>query len=432
MPRGGHVLTGSIMRLGWIWAVCFAATAAVACADARPSGTAEKSDAVASHGSGLYSDIDPNLPPGQIPDDDDDVPPVPANPRGAVHYPGVHQSLQAAVDATSNGGVLFVGAGAHLASATVTNKRLFIVGAGAAATTLVSDLATPGQNAIPAVLTIGSGANVVLRNLSLSSSGDALRGVDDASATLRMKNVAITNAGGGIVGSFDKLVVHSLTVSEAVHRAAYVLNAGRAVFKNVTVNASDPDARSIVIDNTRRKPGACIVRIVDSEFTGGGRGGISVIGGACPVFITRTRVVNASVYGIGLFDVSYARLQGVEVLGTKGTKDVPSKWGDGLFVWGSDVKVDGSRFQNNARAGFSVFGCAETSQPSTFEITGSTLACNAFDLVLQSVDLVTGAACGAGSLSINEEANDCTSCSGTSYACKAADSGGDLTPIPPP
>ncbi len=412
-------------NLRGILAVAFCATVAVACAELPPPGPGEALD---SNGSALDSDIDfPNVPPGQIPDDDVNVPPVPRNAR-AVRYPGAHQSLQAAIDATSNGGVLFIGAGAHLASATVTGKRLFIVGAGKGATTLVSDAATPGQNTSPAVLTLGAGANVVLRDLSLSSSGDALRGVSDAGASLRVSNVEITNAVGGIVGSFEKIVVRSLTVSQAVHRAVYVLNAGLAAFKNLTVNASDPNERSIVIDNSRRQRGPCIVRIVDSEFTDGGRGGISVIGSACPVFITRTRVVNAGVYGIGLFDVSYARLLGVEVFGTK---QVANKFGDGLFVWGSDVKVDGSRFANNARAGFTVFGCADTSQPSSVELTGSTIACNTFDGVIQSLDAVTGAVCGPGSNEVTEKTTGCLSCDGSPHACKVDPSTLETSPPPP-
>lgn len=378
-------------------------------------------EAVAADRAALDTDLEGPGGPAHIPN-------VPRNPPSAVHFPGTHATLQAAVDASSNGGVIILGPGAHVGSATVTGKRLFLVGAGVGATSLAAPSSAPGQNLPPAVLTVGAGADVVVRNLSLSSTGTALASaVDDATATLRVSDVAITSAAGGIVGSFEKVLVQSLTASESVFRAIYVKNAAMTSFKNVTVLGSDPDGKSVVIDNAHRtSPGPCLVRVVDSELRNGGKGGLSVIGSACPVYITRTRVVDASVCGIGLFGVSFARLQGVEVLGTKASG---GSWGDGLFVWASEVNVQDSRFENNARAGVAMFGCAETGDAAKLGLSNVVLSCNPFDLNFEPANLVTGAACGTGSFDVTETADTvCRACDGAGLTCRAQSNG--LAPAP--
>jgi hypothetical protein len=377
-----------------------------------------------------------NGPPAN---DDENIPDVPSNPSSVARYPSEHQSLQSAIDASNAGGVVFVEAGAHVASATITNKRIFIIGSGVSGTSLAAEPSAVGQNAPPAVLTLGSGAHVVLKDVSLSSTGNALESSDDdddGTATLRVSNVAITDSAGGIVGRFEKVVAQSLTVGATVRRPISLAQTSLAAFRALTVYGSDPDRNSVVIRNSTRRSGMpCIVRVADSELRNGGKGGLAVLGGECPVYISRTRIVDASVFGIGLFDVASAKLLGVEVLGTKSV-DVPvdpgeaprKRWGDGVLNWGSHVDLADSRVENSERAALSIFGCAETGNAASLTMHNVGLACQGIDLNLESKNLFTGASCGKGSLKVTDTPTlSCTRCDGTSKSCRGESS--ELAPM---
>ncbi len=365
---------------------------------------------------------------------EEQVPPIPAFPQRVIRYPGAYPSFQAAVDAAPDGALIRIAPGTHAASAFIANKRLFIAGAGVNATRLVG--ASPQQNVPPAIFTMGAGADVVLHGVTLSTSGAAIVGAsgNGPSPSLAAKDVAIQSASRAISGDFGAIVVHSLTASSTVDDAINVRGTSLAAFRRVTLNGSD-NGKTVVIDNTTRRASLpCIVRVVDSVFKSGGKGGLAVLGGECPVYITRTRVEDASVFGIGLFEVPFARLLQVDILRTKGVKNparppaAPPEWGDGLFLWASDAQVDGARIDRSNRAGVSVFGCAESGRPSRLALTGSELTCNSFPINVESHDVVTGASCGSGSYFLDDSSGTSCSCAGLAFVCKA-ESGG-LSAVP--
>lgn len=322
-----------------------------------------------------------------------------------TYVPSQYGTVQAAVDATCSGGTVHIGPGSYV-GATITDKRVSVVGAGSGATSLRA----------PAFFATALGfrgrAAGTVSELAITSGwvGVGLyAAATDASAIpvdVTLRNVVVTGTMDGVSGrargvTVETTEIHHTNIGIDLTGASYV------VIRGSIVHDETGDGIRVQMAGTP----LCSVSLEDVRVAAnGGRGASIDAAGLCTVDVLRLLADHDTQAGLAI-----TRSPGASIRTSAFTTTQPKNglFGDGLVARDAHVHVDGCAFDRNARAGISAWGSAVVS------IARTTLTCNAFDLEVEDAARFEdggGVACAAPS--------DC----GSYGSCHAVST--SLTPVP--
>lgn len=327
-----------------------------------------------------------------------------------------YPTLQSAIDALPDGGVLQIATGTFPLTdpLRVVNKRLTIKGAGC--TRDVGDRATilagprptavVGADRAIGLISYGAGGGGVLTDMDLSGfdacvatddlGGAGGRGAARASTGLRIANLGISNTGRGILslGSAPLQAGH-LTISQCLWNGVSVFGSLFLSFKHAFID--NVENIGIYVSNSPGT-GSCDLAVhdVNASFCKGG--GIVVYKSAvciqdCYLFLNK-------IMGIGIAD-SGATINTTTVLNT--LADSSNNLGDGVVVWSetkqSVAAMKGNTINDSARAGVGTYG-------SLVVMKSNTLQCNAFDVDVENLNGFVGFADDLGGNKCDVNCND--------------------------
>lgn len=336
-----------------------------------------------------------------------------------VKYPGQFATLQQAVDATPDGGVLRIAAGTFYGAIDIHGKTITIAGRGAEATHL------DGANVAAPLVTLGPGGGVILKKLALRTDRVAVAGgsPNGAAELVRTSQVAFLAPEVAIEGRFEEVTLKRTAISGAKRAGVALCDTPRAAFRTIAIDCSDPACKAgIHIDNSAT-PSAW-VSLRDLDVDGGETGGVAVLGGgvlkASNVFVS-----HAGTFGVGLFGVPDARLDSVSVVATHARSD--GAYGDGFVLWASGVVLLSPIAQFNARADLMLQACSDRGQPGSLQLEGGRFGPSPIFMDVESFAL-DGGACSSSSVTVvNAGDNVCYGPTFSPIECHATSSA--LSPI---
>lgn len=337
----------------------------------------------------------------------------PHGPLEVVAPSAQYPTLQAAVDAVADGGVVRIQSGTWNQRVVVSGKVVHLIGMGQRP----NQVRLEAEGSAPMVHFIAGGGSV--QRLTLAGGGDGIAA--DGAGQVAVRSVRIDHSGAhGIAGSFDGLEV----VDSSVRHSAL---SGIAVTPGVDLALANVDIRhsggaGVVVYN-HLAGDAAVREVSDLRLTHNRLGGIEVRGGAEPVALINVTAIHNAGFGIRLVGAHGTRIEGSSASWTlPATIDGAPAWGDGLGVFRSEnVALVGSTFSFNHRAGASFWGCAD-GRDTSFSIAGSQLDKDAFPLELGPLG-----ACTAG-MSVTPADGGGNSCDGG--GCSAQTTG--LAPVEMP
>jgi hypothetical protein len=315
--------------------------------------------------------------------------------------PGTHPTIQEAIDAVAEGGVVRVGPGRHAEAVRIAGKRVHLVGAGARATRIVAPAGQAG-------VTFGRGGGGVVEGLAIEGA-DAVgvRGEGPPGAVM-LRDVRIEGTRAGIAGHFRALTADGVRISDTAGPGVTLAGlSGTFTFLNGRVSGAG-EVGLIVTE----VEGAPLVYVGGSTLSDNAGGGIAIHGrGRASAWIVDTRLLQNGLAGIVLDQVASARVHSVEASGN--TPTAAGRWGDGIVaIRTGDLRIEASHVTHNARAGVSLFGA--TAVMSRDEVWGN------------RVDLVTEVYRARRSSFIDEGGPTCRDPSGqVGVSCRVASIGFD-------
>jgi hypothetical protein len=336
-----------------------------------------------------------------------------------VKFPGQFATLQQAADATPDGGVLRIGAGTFYGAIHISGKTITVAGRGAQATRL------DGANVAAPLVSLGPGAGVILKKLSLRTDHVAVAGgsQNGAAHLVHTSQVAFLEPEVAVEGRFEEVELRRTAIAGATRAGIALRDTPRSVFRTIAIDCSDPGCKAgIHVDNSAT-PSAW-VSLRDLEVDGGEAGGVAVLGGGV-LKASNVSVSHAGTFGIGLFGVPDARLDSVSVVSTHARSD--GAYGDGFVLWASGVELVASLAQFSARADLLLQACSDRGQPGHLELEGGRFGPSPLFLDVESFAL-DGGACASGSFTVVDAGDNV--CFGPTFSpivCHASSSA--LTPI---
>lgn len=334
-----------------------------------------------------------------------------------VSHPGQFATLQQAVDATPDGGVLRLAAGTFHEGATIAGKSITIVGRGPQRTAL------DGANVATPLVQVGPGGGVILKKLSLRTDQRAIASAlpNGGSATLvRTVEVTFVDASVAIEGTFDEVGVRRSAIVGAKVAGIALRDTPKSAFRDLTVDCGDPACLTgLLVDNSALPQATA--NLEEVTVNGGSAGGIAVLGGK-KLRAETVAVTSARVFGLGVLGVKSADLSNIYVESTAAKPD--GSWGDGIVVWASKAVLRATAPYSsasywNARAAVSVIGCADTGQAASLAMSNTILGLSPLTIV-GSPTTMGGEPCSAGSVGFSDGGGvTCLSESYATIACVA-------------
>ncbi|MFC2172048.1 right-handed parallel beta-helix repeat-containing protein [Acidobacteriota bacterium] len=282
-----------------------------------------------------------------------------AGPPKTVRVPSPEApTIQAAIDAVADGGKVLIGPGTYEETFYITGKQVNLIGSGIKGkkkrTVLLMpppDTILPVEEAI-GIVNYGPGGGGQIKGMILSGGDTGILGMKDAAglpARLQVKDMVIQNGGRGILGSFSKLIVKDVRISDILWHGIHLYDLEAVdLFDNLV---SDVDGVGLLIYNFDPSPGSINIR--DTKIAFAGQGGIAIVGGEKPVYITDCNVGFCMLAGILLIDADHVELKKTDVKYIFMT-DTPeySDIGDGLIVDSTGyVNLRNCKFTHCDRAG---------------------------------------------------------------------------------
>jgi len=279
---------------------------------------------------------------------------VPPEPPAMVEVPSSEApTIQAAINLVADGGTVEIARGVYEEILWIHGKEVNLVGSGTkkGKSTI---LRGPGPAVFPplagdalALIKFTDGGGGTVRDIRLERGDAGIHGID--AANLLIKDVVFAEGGWGILGSYFRLTIRDMEISDAVWRAIELKKI--AAFEMYDSFISNADHVGLLIFNLDYSPG--IITIADSAFENNTEGGIVIVGDAKPVYITDSVVDIGSLAGIFLINTGFVEIRGTRVTGIFNA-DVPGHGyiGDGLIALNTGyTRVVDSSFYFCERAG---------------------------------------------------------------------------------
>ncbi len=272
-------------------------------------------------------------------------------------YPGDFSSIQEAIDALADGGTLRIAPGFFNERLVIAGKDVNIVGSGSGIgwrnfwkrTVLV---APRPERLVPledsqASIEFRSGGGGSVKNMAIRG-GDI--GIELNGATeVIIENTRIANVGYGVVGQATGVTVVDSVISNSLANALLMIDVeAMNLLNNFIFNT---DQVGILVFNL--EPGGGSINIFDQTLWFSGQGGIVVLGGEKPVYISNCQINFSGLAGILLIDTGFVAVLDTNVFAV--TEIVTPGYGgiaDGLIaVQANQVHIDNSNFEYADRVG---------------------------------------------------------------------------------
>jgi len=346
---------------------------------------------------------------------------------GALDVPGDYASIQAAINAASNGDTVLVADETYSENINFSGKNITVQSVNGAVSTTIRG---SGSNAPVVTISSGENANAVLDGFTINNTGNSTltRGIYISGSTPTIKNSIIegndapnaTNGGGGVYidnssPTFDTCIIRANSTLNRTGGGIYITGAaGGATFMNSTIGSSGNAnsatngggiyftgsatgtlsiSGSTVSNNVCAAdgPGIYLMGItnvttitgstISYNNTGNGHGG-GVYSNGSPVWITNSHIDNNIVpsykYGGGIYLTGGTASLTVEANSTINNNGTAST-GGGIYVNGSTaaapLSINNSTISGNA-AGSQGGGIYLTGITNTATITGTTISSN--------------------------------------------------------
>lgn len=271
-----------------------------------------------------------------------------------------YPTVQAGIDAVAPGGTVRLQPGLYLERVVIEQKTVKL--AGIVGHQARAAIQAPDDQA--SVVTYGPGGGGTLQDLTL------LGGYAGVEAPVRLDNlqtpgpvvllrqVEVRAGLYGLHGAFDTLDIANSKV-EGVARHGLVAIQPR-VLKVMRSLFRTGGSVGIYIVNTAPPAGDIAWVVTRTTVHGFRDGGLHVVGRGAPVLVSWFTGVDNGTAGITLDGTPSARITSSRVSGTY--PDADGNWGDGIRIAGAAVELVDVTIEAPARAGVSIFGCAESGQ----------------------------------------------------------------------
>lgn len=256
---------------------------------------------------------------------------------GPLHVPGQFRTMQAAIDAASDGATIVVGAGVLTDPFRVEGKRLRIIGSDDGRTEIVSSsLDVP-------LASYANGGGGELKNIVFRGGACAVCGSRDASglpSALALKNVTASGGYRGIFGAFSSLDVKNVEVVGTRWHGISITHASvKLKFGDVEVH--DAGGVGLIVFN-----GGAGNIAVSGHFHHNTKGGIEILGHNGNVDFVLAVVDHNPAFGVLLLDATAG--MALSSLAYNGHATPTGCQGAGLWPRdSSSITVTGTIFQAN-------------------------------------------------------------------------------------
>ena len=310
-----------------------------------------------------------------VPDDDTVVPLTvrvrvlsnPDEPPAIVNYPSPEApTLQAAVDLVADGGTVEVGPGVFRERLVIADKDVHIIGSGSGIGWRRGFRRTVLAAPRPRQLSpfYESDALIEFRSGGGSISNIALRGGDigvelNAATQVVIENTKIRNVGYGVAGKATAIIVADSMITNVLGNAILILEAAAMdLFDNWIFDA---DQVGILVYNFESSGG--VINIASQTLWFSGQGGIVVVGGLKPVYISDCQVNFSGITGLLLIATNLVEVLDTNIFAVTETS-APINYqsvADGLVAHNSSqVNIINSKFEYADRVGVMYSGSGGT------------------------------------------------------------------------
>ncbi|MFC1890277.1 choice-of-anchor E domain-containing protein [Thermodesulfobacteriota bacterium] len=341
-------------------------------------------------------------------------------------------TIQRGIDDIADGGTIGIAPGTYHETLRIEGKQVNLVGGGVDGRSATEIVGTDGEEG---TITFGADGGGTIHHLKVSGGAYGIageRGVDELKrevlpAPIFLEDVEITQTGRGIYGNFtglsgDGVEIHdtrwngmSILKVRDLHMVGWKIDITAGV--GILLFNYDEDSQGLFH----------FIGGEDCYIAGNPGGGITVVGGAKPVWILDCVVDDNGDAGIDLFDTGDILIQNSWVSNTHMRPD--ERFGDGVRAWSSDrVTLLYSTITHNDRAGISWWGCAPD-DPTAVRLGNNAFTYNVISINGESATL-QGEDCPQGSWSIDDQGgNYCADENGDPHECGVESS--SLEPPPP-
>ena len=211
---------------------------------------------------------------------------APAVPSNSLTVPRDVSSIQAAVDALTNGGTVFIASGVYTSPITITGKYINLIGLTNGAKPVIRGAFvtnSAGFSNAPGLINYGPNSGGAIMNMLVSGGDTGIRGFSAADPRslppyVTLSNVSVANAARGISGGFAELnVFNSAIVSATVHSVS-IQSPTYGAINFADSHLGSAGSCGLRVESFRPTNNPLPVSILKTTFTGNGVAGAVMIG----------------------------------------------------------------------------------------------------------------------------------------------------------
>jgi len=297
-----------------------------------------------------------------------------------VSVPRQASTIQAAVDALTNGGTVYISPGVYTNPVTITGKVVNLVGITNEGKPVISAPVLSQRTdfaAAQGLINYGPNAGGSVMNMVVMGGDTGVRGFtsDDARAlppSVTLSNVSIGRSVRGVAGTFSELNVLASTILKVAASGISVSNANNAALKFANSYLGDCTELGLRVISSRPASAPLSVLITNSVFSGNQQGGAAMIGPISVLAFNSKFVANSNV-GLWCNDLATSNnlLYNCSFSHT-------AEWWNGYSYWGgygvaiannSGASITLSELIGNARGGLGTENAGASLAAST--VTGN-------------------------------------------------------------
>lgn len=318
---------------------------------------------------------------------------VPSNtPAGPSRYvPRESATIQAAVDALTNGGTVYISPGVYSNPVTITGKVVNLVGITNQGKPVISGTILSNRTdfaAMQGLINYGPNAGGSVMNMVVMGGDTGIRGFTSSDPralppNVTLSNVSIGRSVRGVAGSFSDLKLYESSIVNAAAHGISVSNVNAAaVFCAYTYLHGCGEAGLRVISNQPTNKPTSVV-ITNSTFSGNQDGGAILIG-TVSVLAFNSKFIGNGNAGFWCNNLPTTNNLFWNCQASFNVEDPGNNTGiaEGLvFLNGGTLRITLSEFIGNKRSGFTVYTDQYGTGPTTVIAGASVSSGNRFGVV---------------------------------------------------
>ena len=220
-----------------------------------------------------------------------------------ITVPRQASTIQAAVDALTNGGTVYISPGVYSNPVTITGKVVNLVGITNEGKAIISGPILNNRTdfaAAQGLINYGPNAGGTIMNVVVMGGDTGIRGFTSAEPralppSVTLSNVSIGRSVRGVAGTFSELNVVASTILQAAAHGISVSNANNAALKFAGSFLGDCTELGLRVISARPANQPLSILITNSVFSGNQQGGAAMIGPISVLAFNSKFVANSNV-----------------------------------------------------------------------------------------------------------------------------------------